>query len=117
VLSRLFRRLFLEKLVAAHDAGSLQFISDHAPLAECDAFAVYLAPLRKSEWVVYSKKPFRGPEVVAAFAASGMTLTAAMLRRAALPEEPGIDAWWRERHAHDDLAVQHALLVAPGEAT
>jgi hypothetical protein len=55
VLSRLFRRLFLEKLVAAHEAGRLRFFGDHATLAEPDAFTAYLAPLRQTEWVVYAK--------------------------------------------------------------
>ena len=59
VLSRLFRRLFLEKLAAAHEAGRLHFFGDHAPLAERRAFAAYLAPLRKIEWVVYAKQTVR----------------------------------------------------------
>ena len=67
VLSRLFRRLFLERLAAAHDAGRLHFFGDHAPLAERDAFAADLAPLRKIEWVVYAKRPFGGPEAVLAY--------------------------------------------------
>jgi hypothetical protein len=67
VLSRLFRRLFLEKLAAAHDAGRLHFFGDHAHLSEPDAFTAYLAPLRKAEWVVYSKRPFGGPEAVLAY--------------------------------------------------
>ena len=67
MLSRLFRRLFLEKLDAAHDASSLQFFGDHAQLAERRAFTAYLAPLRKAEWVVYSKRPFGGPEAVLAY--------------------------------------------------
>ena len=67
VLSRLFRRLFLEQLAAAHDAGSLRFFGDHAQLAERRAFTAYLAPLRKAEWVVYSKRPFGGPEAVLAY--------------------------------------------------
>jgi hypothetical protein len=67
VLSRLFRRLFLEKLAAAHDAGRLQFFGNHAPLAEPAAFAAHLAPLRKAEWVVYAKRPFGGPEAVLAY--------------------------------------------------
>ena len=46
VLSRLFRRLFLEKLVAAHEAGELQFFGNHAALTKAKAFAAYLAPLR-----------------------------------------------------------------------
>jgi hypothetical protein len=67
VLSRLFRRLFLEKLVAAHGVGRLEFFGDHVRLAERDAFIAYLAPLRRSEWVVYSKRPFAGPEAVLAY--------------------------------------------------
>src|ERR1700681_3324858 len=52
VLSRLFRRLFLDKLVAAHDAGQLQFFGNHAALIDPRTFAAYLAPLRQAEWVV-----------------------------------------------------------------
>ena len=61
VLSRLFRRRFLEKLVAAHHAGRLQFFGNHTPLTDAQAFAAYLTPLRNAEWVVYSKRPFGGP--------------------------------------------------------
>jgi hypothetical protein len=67
VLSRLFRRLFLEKLVATHAAGLLQFFGAHANLADRDAFAEYLTPSRGVEWVVYSKRPFGGPEAVLAY--------------------------------------------------
>ncbi|NCF81435.1 MAG: IS91 family transposase, partial [Proteobacteria bacterium] len=62
VLSRLFHRLFIERLRAAHEAGRLRFFNDLAHLAERDAFDAYLAPLRKSKWVVYAKPPFGGPE-------------------------------------------------------
>jgi hypothetical protein len=65
VLSRLFRRLFLERLIAAHK--QFQFFGNHAPLADAQAFAAYLAPLRKIEWVVYAKRPFGGPEAVLAY--------------------------------------------------
>ena len=67
VLSRLFRRLFLEKLLAAHQAGQLRFFGEQAGLVEQDAFAAYLTPLRKREWVVYAKPPFAGPEAVLAY--------------------------------------------------
>uniref|UniRef100_UPI00292F8239 IS91 family transposase n=1 Tax=Bradyrhizobium sp. 33ap4 TaxID=3061630 RepID=UPI00292F8239 len=67
VLSRLFRRLFLQRLVATHHAGRLSFFGDHAHLAEAQSFAAYLAPLRKAEWVVYAKRPFGGPEAVLAY--------------------------------------------------
>src|SRR3984893_13106826 len=67
VLSRLFRRLFLEQLAALHATGRLRFFGDHAHLAERRAFTAYLAPLGKTEWVVYSKRPFGGPEAVLAY--------------------------------------------------
>jgi Transposase zinc-binding domain len=60
--NHLFRRLFLDRLTAAHK--QLQFFGNHTPLADAQAFAAYLAPLRKTEWVVYSKRPFGGPEAV-----------------------------------------------------
>jgi len=67
VLSRLFRRLFLEKLIAIHRAGRLSFFGNYAHLADAQSFAAYLAPLRKTEWVVYAKRPFGGPEAVLAY--------------------------------------------------
>ncbi len=67
VLSRLFRRLFLEKLAAAHEAGRLHFFGDHLRLADAKAFDRYLAPLRNIEWVVYAKRPFAGPQAVLAY--------------------------------------------------
>ncbi len=67
VLSRLFRRLFLKKLKTAHAAGRLSFYGKHSPLAERQAFAAYLRPLRKIEWVVYAKRPFGGPAAVLAY--------------------------------------------------
>ena len=67
VLSRLFRRLFLEQLSAAHHAGHLQFFGPHQNLAEAQDFAHYLSPLRQIDWVVYAKRPFAGPEAVLAY--------------------------------------------------
>ena len=64
VLSRLFRRLFLDGLQALHRAGELDFYGGLQPLAHADAFAAWLVPFRKSEWVVYAKPPFGGPEAV-----------------------------------------------------
>jgi hypothetical protein len=69
LLSRLFRRLVLQMLVAAHEAGRLQFFGAYAALAAANAFAAFLLPLRRSEWVVYSKRPFAGPEAVLAYLA------------------------------------------------
>jgi hypothetical protein len=67
VLSRLFRRLFIEGLLALHRTGQLAFFGDLSGLANVEAFAEYLAPLRKTEWVVYAKPPFGGPEAVLAY--------------------------------------------------
>jgi hypothetical protein len=67
VLSRLFRRLFLMALTAAHKAGRLSFFGHHAALADARVFAAHLMPLRKIEWIVYAKRPFGGPEAVLAY--------------------------------------------------
>src|SRR6516225_8235826 len=67
VLSRLFRRLFLERLTAAYQAGRLAFFADQAALAQPAAFQPFLAALRKVEWVVYAKRPFGGPDAVLAY--------------------------------------------------
>jgi Putative transposase len=64
VLSRLFRRLFLEYLLNAFDAGKLQFFSSLESLRDRSAFLNYLVPLREAEWVVYAKRPFAGAEQV-----------------------------------------------------
>jgi hypothetical protein len=64
VLSHLFRRLFLEYLQTAFDTGKLQFFSSLERLRAPGAFAQHLAPLRQTEWVVYAKPPFWGPEQV-----------------------------------------------------
>ena len=67
VLGKLFRRLFLTRLTALHDAGRLAFFSSMAQLADRRAFMRRLAPVRKERWVVYTKPPFAGPEAVLAY--------------------------------------------------
>jgi hypothetical protein len=67
VLSRLFRKLFLQNLQDAFDAGELRFFGNLAGLAEPTAFAAGLDQLRRIEWVVYAKPPFGGPEQVLAY--------------------------------------------------
>ena len=67
VLSRLFRRLFLQALKIAHAEGRLNFFGNHSALSERKAFAAYVRPLREIEWVVYAKRPFGGPEAVLAY--------------------------------------------------
>jgi Putative transposase/Transposase zinc-binding domain len=67
VLSKLLRRLMLEKLAAAHKAGKLTFFGNHAHLVDTKAFAAFLAPLKRTRWFVYSKRPFAGPKAVLAY--------------------------------------------------
>ena len=67
VLGALFRRLFLTRLLALHDAGRLGFFGGMASLAERRVFLRRLSPIRKKRWVVYAKPPFAGPEAVLAY--------------------------------------------------
>jgi ssDNA-binding Zn-finger/Zn-ribbon topoisomerase 1 len=96
VLSRLFRRLFLEKLVAAHQAGELQFFGNHAALTDAQAFAAYLAPLRNSEWVVYSKRPFGGPKEVLRYLARYTHRVAISNRRLIALDDNGVTFKWKD---------------------
>jgi hypothetical protein len=90
VLSKLFRRLMLEKLAAAHKAGKLRFFAGHAHLAHADAFAAFLAPLRKTKWFVYSKRPFSGPEKVLAYLSRYTHRVAISNRRLIAADETGV---------------------------
>ncbi len=67
VLSRLFRRLVLDLLLKAHGEGRLKFSGEHAALADEKTFAAFLGPLKRSEWVVYAKRPLAGPQAVLAY--------------------------------------------------
>ena len=96
VLSRLFRRLFLEKLVAAHQAGRLSFFGDHAFLAAAQSFAAYLAPLRKAEWVVYAKRPFGGPEAVLAYLSRYTHRVAIANSRLIAVDKRGVTFKWKD---------------------
>ncbi len=67
VLSRLFRRLFLERLNQAFQAGELKFFGEHQSLADTTAFADWLKPMKQIDWVVYAKRSFAGPKAVLAY--------------------------------------------------
>ena len=67
VLSKLFARLMLVGLIAAHAAGKLCFFGRLAHLNDAKAFAATLKPLRKRRWFVYAKRPFAGPKAVLAY--------------------------------------------------
>jgi putative transposase/transposase-like zinc-binding protein len=90
VLSALFRRLFLEMLLAAHKAGRLQFFGDHVALADKAAFKTYLRPLRKSKWVVFAKDPFAGPKQVLRYLSRYTHRVAISNRRLLSADENGV---------------------------
>jgi hypothetical protein len=96
VLSRLFRRLFLGKLLAAHQAGRLAFFGDNAALAEPRAFAAFLAPLRRTKWVVYAKKPFGGPQAVLAYLSRYTHRVAISNRRLIAADKTGVTFTWKD---------------------
>jgi hypothetical protein len=97
VLSRLFRRLFLEKLIAAHN--QLQFFGDHAVLAKTQTFATYLAPLRRTEWVVYAKRPFGGPQAVLAYLSRYTHRVAISNSRLTAFDSNGVTFKWKDYRA------------------
>jgi hypothetical protein len=114
VLSRLFRRLFLEKLAAAHAAGHLQFFGAHANLVDRNAFSEYLAPSRTAEWVVYSKRPFGGPEAVLAYLARYTHRVAISNSRLVTCDSAGVAFRYKDYRA-DGLARQKVMRLATGE--
>jgi hypothetical protein len=96
VLSALFRRLFLQMLVAAHHAGRLQFFGDLARLADKTAFKAYLKPLREIDWVVYAKEPFAGPRQVLRYLSRYTHRIAISNRRLVSANENGVSFKYKD---------------------
>lgn len=96
VLSRLFRRLFLDKLREAHHAGTLKFFGQHQALADANAFDDWCKPLRQQEWVVYAKRPFSGPEPVLAYLSRYTHRVAIANRRLIAHDERGVTFKWKD---------------------
>ncbi len=99
VLSRLFRRLFLEKLSNAYQAGQLQFFGEHQALAKTEAFNQWLKPLRQCEWVVYAKRPFAGPAAVLAYLSRYTHRVAIANSRLIAMDERGVTFKWKDYRA------------------
>jgi Putative transposase/Transposase zinc-binding domain len=99
VLSRLFRRRFLEELNKAHAAGQLQFFGEYAHLSDSSAFADWLAPLKQCEWVVYAKRPFAGPEAVLAYLSRYTHRVAIANSRLIALDERGVTFRWKDYRA------------------
>ena len=114
VLSRLFRRLFLEKLGDAHRTGKLQFFGEHAWLADPKDFADWLKPLRQCEWVVYAKRPFAGPAAVLAYLSRYTHRVAIANSRLIAMDEQGVTFKWKDYRAKERYRHK-TMTLAPDE--
>jgi hypothetical protein len=114
VLSRLFRRRFLEALAQAHQAGQLKFFGDHVSLADAAAFVKWLAPLRMCEWVVYAKRPFAGPAAVLAYLSRYTHRVAISNRRLVALDERGVTFRWKD-YRISGRTRHKTMTLNPGE--
>jgi hypothetical protein len=114
VLSKLFRRLLLEKLAAAHAAGKLQFFGRHAHLADADAFAAFLVPLQTTRWFVYCKRTFAGPQAVLAYLARYTHRVAISNRRLVALDAAGVTFRYKDYRRNGQERYRTMTLV-PGE--
>jgi len=96
VLGKLFRRLFLNRLVALHDAGRLSFFGSLVHLVDRRAFLRHLAPIRTKRWVVYAKAPFAGPEAVLAYLSRYTHRVAISNRRLIAFDEHGVTVRYKD---------------------
>jgi hypothetical protein len=118
VLSRLFRRRFLEELLRVHRAGQLRFFGEHAALTEARAFAAWLAPLHQCEWVVYAKRPFAGPQAVLAYLSRYTHRVAIANSRLIAMDERGVTFKWKDYRVKDGAEGQtrhKTMTLEPGE--
>jgi hypothetical protein len=118
VLSRLFRRLFLDKLAVAHARGQLAFFGDLAKLADPEAFAAHLAPLRRAEWVVYAKPPFGGPAAVLAYLARYTHRVAITSSRLVAMDDHAVRFRWKDYRTADPKSgavKMKAMSLSPAE--
>ncbi len=113
VLSRLFRRRFLEELEGAHRAGKLQFFGQYTELADARAFARWLAPMRKCEWVVYAKRPFAGPQAVLAYLSRYTHRVAIANSRLVALDERGVTFRWKDYR--DKGSTRHKTMTLTPE--
>jgi len=114
VLSRLFRRLFLERLLAAYDAGQLRFFSRHQGLVDAEAFAQFLAPLRKIDWFLYAKAPFAGPAAVLAYLSRYTHRVAIANSRLLAFDERGVTFRYKDYRAKGRYRLK-TMTLATGE--
>jgi hypothetical protein len=111
VLGKLFRRLFLTRLIALHEAGRLAFFGSIAQLADRRAFMRRLAPVRKKRWVVYAKAPFAGPESVLAYLSRYTHRVAISNRRLLAFDEAGVTFRYKD-YRRDGADRQQVMPLA-----
>jgi hypothetical protein len=111
--ARLFRRRFLEELDKAHRAGLLQFFGEYATLADAAAFADWLTPLWKCEWVVYAKRPFAGPQAVLAYLSRYTHRVAISNARLLALDEHGVTFRWKDYRAKGN--TRHKTMTLSGD--
>jgi hypothetical protein len=114
VLGKLFRRLFLTRLIALHDAGRLAFFGGLAPLADRWAFLRHLSPVRNKRWVVYAKPPFAGPEAVLAYLSRYTHRVAISNRRLIAFDEAGVTFRYKD-YRHDGADRQRVMTLGVDE--
>ncbi|PJC18122.1 MAG: IS91 family transposase [Comamonadaceae bacterium CG_4_9_14_0_8_um_filter_57_21] len=114
VLSRLFRRRFLEELRAAYGTGQLQFFGEYAGLADAKTFAKWLSPMGKCEWVVYAKRPFAGPAAVLAYLSRYTHRVAISNSRLISMDETGVTFRWKDYRATGKTRHK-TMTLEPGE--
>jgi hypothetical protein len=114
VLGKLFRRLFLTRLIQLHDAGRLAFFGSLAPLADRRAFLEHLAPTRKARWVVYAKPPFAGPQAVLAYLARYTHRVAISNRRLIGFDETGVTFRYKD-YRRDAPERQQVMTLSADE--
>src|SRR5712664_133372 len=114
VLGKLFRRLFLTRLLELHHAGRLAFFGAHADLADRHRFLRHLAPVRMKRWVVYAKPPFAGPEAVLAYLARYTHRVAISNRRLIAFDEAGVTFRYKD-YRRDGAERQRVMTLAPHE--
>jgi hypothetical protein len=113
MLAPLFRRLFLDGLTAAFDAGELQFFTDLVGLNDVKAFAGTLEPLRTIEWLVYAKKPFGGPNQVLAYLARYTHRVAIANSRLLDLDQTHVSFLWRDyRESSGDQSKVMRITIA-----
>ena len=113
VLAKLFRRRMLERLAAAHAAAQLAFFGAHVALTDSRAFAAFLAPLKKTKWFVYSKRPFAGPAAVLAYLARYTHRVAIANSRLIALDDEGVTFKWKDYRADGRARLKTMTLATP----